>query len=442
MQTKFFLLSLGCPRNLVDSEVLTGALRAGRIRETSDVKNADVLIVNTCAFIRDAKDESIDAILEMASLKKKGAILIVAGCLSQRYGKALKKQIPEIDAVFGTSDFMKIPGYVLTGKKPAAGAIVSAKPGFLYDHTMKRSAITPRHFSYLKIQEGCRNNCAYCVIPKLRGPYRSRDFESVVEEAGALRAGGAMEIALVGQDTTLYGIDRYGEPRLAELLGRLAGVMKNRWVRLLYSHPANMTDAVIDAVASNGPVCDYVDLPVQHISEKILKSMNRHVSGKEIRGLIDRVRSKIPSVAIRTSVMVGYPGETDRDFRELVEFVKETAFDRLGAFVYSPEEGTPACLMKGRVPDAVKKARFDEILGVQQDVSRKNNARLMGRKFKVLIDEKSGEDENIYCGRTYMDAPEVDGICYVRSRRSLRPGAFVDVTVTDTLEYDLVGEAA
>lgn len=451
-RSKIFVLSLGCPRNLVDSEVLIGILKKKSFSITDDAGQASIYIVNTCGFIEKAKEESVDAILKLAAFKKDSKngkkILIVTGCLSQRYPVDLPKEIPEIDAVFGSSDFHKIPDFIMAATKPLATSrqfpvsesIVSETPDFLYDHKYKRDFITPKHFAYLKLQEGCMNFCSYCIIPKLRGPYRSRTMNSVLEEAESLKAGGVKEINLIGQDTTLYGMDLYSKPKLPEMLKKISKIMKGRWVRLLYAHPAHITDELISVIKNEEAVTKYIDIPIQHISDDILKRMNRKTTKKEITGLIGKIRKDIPGAAIRTSVMVGFPGETDKEFKELLEFIKEVKFEKLGAFTYSQEEGTPSYNYPGQVSELTKEARYDEILKTQQGISIKNNEKMLDKIFKVLIDAKDDKDNSIYYGRTYMDAPEVDGICYVRSEKAIGIGTFLDVRVTDTLEYDLVGE--
>jgi len=444
---KIFLISLGCPRNLVDSEVLIGILKKHGYILTEDAKEADIYIVNTCAFIEDAKRESLDTILELASYKNKGTAagggpktLIVTGCLSQRYPGDLKADLPEVDAFFGTSDFIKIPDF-LKKRVPRPGTFITKRPDFLYDHTLERSFITPAHYAYVKIQEGCVNCCSYCVIPAIRGAYRSRSFSSVLSEVRKLRMEQrCSEIDLIGQDTTLYGIDRYKKPRTAELVRKVSKIMAGGWVRLLYAHPAHLSDDLIDAIAEEGPVCKYIDLPIQHCSDKILKSMNRGVTKDDIIKLVEKIRGKIPGSAIRTSVMVGFPGETEHEFQELISFIKGMKFERLGAFTFSREEGTAAYNMPGQVPEREKNKRYDILLSAQKEIAASINSGYLGRICGVLIEEAENE-KGLYYGRTEHDAPEVDGGCFVRSAKKLKPGDFVKVRVTDTFEYDLVGES-
>ncbi|MCQ9206733.1 MAG: 30S ribosomal protein S12 methylthiotransferase RimO [Omnitrophica bacterium] len=441
MKPDIFIISLGCPRNLVDSEVLEGTLKSKGFRVVGGFRKRAIAIVNTCGFIEDAKQESIDIILELAELKKRGEIpcLIVAGCLPQRYRSNLTAEISEIDAIFGCSTFAKIPAYlesILKGRKVCE---VSNKPRFLYDHKTPRSVITPRHSVYVKIQEGCMNFCSYCVIPKIRGPFRSRSTESVLREMSSLKASGAKEISLIGQDTTLYGVDRYKNLKLAHLLKKASRIMKRGWLRLLYTHPAHYTDELIDVVRVEPSVCKYLDLPIQHINDKILKRMNRRVTKKNIISLIAKLRRRIPNLAIRTSMIVGFPGETEKDFRELESFIKEFKFDRLGAFMYSREEGTRAYNFKNQLSREEKSERLKRIMEIQKSVASENNRAYLGKTVRVLIDEKVRLEKGQYVGRTEHDAPEVDGNVYVRSARSLKKGDFVDVKIEDTLEYDLVG---
>lgn len=436
-----YLLSLGCPRNMTDSEVLLGLLEEKGFGLTSDAEGADVAIVNTCGFIQDAKQESIDIILRLAELKKAGSIkkLIVAGCLSQRYPKDLANDIPEVDGLFGTSDFTKIPDMIdtmFTGEKVRE---VSSSPDFLYDASYKRKNLTPDHFVYLKIQEGCSNRCTYCVIPDLKGPRRSRSFDSVVKEAKEILSRGKVkELVIIGQDVTSYGLDTSGKTELADLLREISALAGDAWVRLLYTHPAHFSSELIDVVAEKDNICRYIDLPIQHINDNILKRMNRRVDAARIRSLINELRSRIPGVTLRTSVIVGFPGETDEQFRELIDFLAEIKFERLGAFIYSQEEGTPAADFPDQVPEEVKRARFDEVMQLQQSISADKNAEHIGEVVKVLIDEES---RGRLVARSEMDAPEVDGNVFINSK-GLKVGDFVDVRITGSMEYDLIGEVA
>ncbi len=440
------MISLGCPRNLVDSEIMLGLLKKDGFRITEAISDCDAAIINTCSFIEDAKRESLDLIFQLVELKKEKKIrsIIVAGCLPQRYFKELKKELKEIDAFVGTSDFTKIPGIVRKTLNKDKVSEVSVTPSFLADHTLPRDLITPRHFIYLKVAEGCANNCSYCVIPKIRGTLRSRPIESLLSEAKQLsKRHRISEINLIGQDITFYGADLYGEPRLAEFLRRLLKLKLAKWHRLLYTNPEHYTNDLINIVKNESAVCKYLDLPLQHISDKVLKSMNRKITRKEIMNLIGRLRSRIPGLALRTTFIVGFPGETDNDFRELCDFIREIRFERLGIFEYSREEGTAAYQFKNQIPEKIKKERFDVIMKLQQEISKKINATYIGKELEVLIDETKHRKPNTvnhYIGRTEYDAPEVDGNCFVRSKRLHKAGDFVKVKVVDTMEYDLVGE--
>ncbi|OGW53706.1 MAG: ribosomal protein S12 methylthiotransferase RimO [Nitrospirae bacterium RBG_13_43_8] len=441
MKPDVFIISLGCPRNLVDSEVLIGELKKRGFRVIYKFKKNCIAIINTCGFIEDAKKESLDIILELADLKMDGSLscLIVTGCLSQRYPLELTKEIPEIDGIFGSSTFARIPEYLdrlLNGRK---AVVIDKKPHFLYHHRMNRSIMTPKHTVYVKIQEGCMNLCSYCIIPKIKGPYRSRSMGSVLKEIYSFRKSGAKEVNLVGQDTTLYGVDRYKGLMLANLLKKASPIMKSGWIRVLYTHPAHYNQQLIDIIKNGPPICKYLDLPIQHISDKILKRMHRRVTKKDIITLIEKLRKNIPGVAIRTSVMVGFPGESDRDFSELEMFIKEIRFDRLGVFIYSREEGTRAFSFGNQVSEREKHQKFNRIMEVQKNVSEDINRGYLGQTLRVLIDEKDFSCPTQYIGRTEYDAPEVDGMVYVKSQRKLNAGDFVNVKIEDVLEYDLVG---
>jgi ribosomal protein S12 methylthiotransferase len=441
---KIYLLSLGCPRNLIDSEVLQGLLAKKGFQLIEEAEGADIAIVNTCGFIEDAKQESIDAVLRLAEYKKQGKIgkLIVAGCLSQRYPEELIKEVGEIDGVFGTADFVKIPEMaqtILTGEKVRE---ITRTPDFLYDDSYERKLLTPGHFAYVKIQEGCSNRCSYCVIPDLKGPRRSRTIDSVLAEVKNLKAAhNVKEVVLIGQDTTSFGIDKSGKSELPELIKGVSSIMVGGWVRLLYTHPAHFEDELIETIADLDNVCKYIDLPIQHASDKILQSMKRRVSKSKTKGLIDKIRGRIKDVTLRTSVIVGFPGETESDFRELIDFLKDVRFEKLGCFIYSPEEGTEAVKFGGQVSEETKRARFDEVMKLQQKISLENNLKYTGKTLKVLVDEADGSDPGQFIGRTEMDAPEVDGVIYLRGE-NVKVGEFTDAKVTGSMEYDLIGEAA
>lgn len=426
----------------MDSEIILGTLRdVGTGFKIVDLpSSADIAIVNTCSFIEDAKKESIEVILDLIDLKKSGKIkgILVAGCLPQRYGKALQKELCEIDGFIGVEGFARLPKLIsdiADGKRIYS---VSRSPAYLYDWKTPRQILTPGHFAYVKISEGCSHKCSFCVIPKIRGRHRSRKIESIVEEARYLIGRGVKEINLIGQDTTLYGIDIYGRASLPGLLKRLAALKGARWLRLMYAHPAHIGGELISVISGEEHICKYIDLPIQHISDRILKAMRRGTSRRSIEGLLAELRGRIPGIAIRTSVIVGFPGETEGEFGELLDFVKEARFTRLGAFVYSEEEGTPAANAKGKVPEKEKLARWNEIMKVQQRISEEDNRIFIGREFEVLVDEKEGSGKGAYLGRTYMDAPEIDGLVYIRGS-GIKAGDLVSARITDTLEYDLVG---
>lgn len=439
------IISLGCSRNLVDSEVVAGSLKKEGFRITK-AASADLCVINTCAFIQKARDEALETILEAAEAKRAGRIkvLAVCGCLPQLYRKGLAVELPEVDIVLGTSDFPKLGSLVRARvrRSSARGIAISTTPRYLYTDRSPRIVSTPPHYAYLKIAEGCSNRCTYCIISRLRGPFRSRTIASVAAEATRLARGGVLrEINLVGQDTTQYGVDRGGSRELAALLRRLASIGPGvEWLRLLYTHPAHYDDDLIGAVAEEPKICKYLDLPVQHASDRILRLMNRRTTRSSLTGLIGKLRARIPGLILRTSIIVGFPGETERDFDELLAFVREMRFDRLGAFVYSREEKTPAARMAGQVDEKVKEERLDRLMKMQQSLSLNKNRQRIGSVVKVLIDEKSpgSRGKDGYVGRTQGDAPEVDGSVYV-SGPGARVGEFCDVRITDALEYDLIG---
>jgi len=406
------MLSLGCPRNLVDAEHLLGRLSSKGYSIVDDLKDAQTVLVNTCAFIEEAKRESIDAILELIELKKRGKLkkIIVHGCLAQRY-KNLKDQLPEVDAFVGT------PG-------PSREQI--------------RFALTPRHCVYLKICEGCLNNCSYCVIPRIKGPLASLDEETIIQKVRRLNREKISELNIIGQDITGFGVDLSGASQLTGLLKKIISNSPDiAWIRLLYLNPERVTAELLELIASCERVCKYIDLPVQHVNNRILKLMNRKITKQEILSLIGKIRKKIPGVCLRTSLIAGFPSETKEEFNELLEFVKEVKFDRLGAFIYSREEDTAAYSFKGQISRKLKQERFAAIMSAQQKIAAELNSKFLGKTIPVLIEEKQ---DDVYLGRSRADAPEVDGMVYVRSRRALKTGEFAQVKITDTLEYDLVGE--
>jgi len=370
---KVALTSLGCARNLVDSEVIIGSLKRDGFDITDADDGADICVINTCAFIRPAREESVEAILAASRLKKEGRIkkIVVAGCLAQLYRAKLAKALPEIDLVVGTGDIPAVSRLVRGLLKAKGPMAVSRRPSYLYDDRTTRVRLTPPHYAYVKVSEGCSNLCSYCIISRLRGSFRSRSIESVVREVKKLSDDGRLkEIDLIGQDTTLFGIDRHGKERFAELLKKICAVKnKVKWVRILYTHPAHYTDELISVVRGEEKLCKYLDLPVQHISDKILKRMNRHTTQGKITWLIEKLRSGIPGLVLRTSIIVGFPGETEKDFKELLKFLSETRFERLGAFLYSKEDGTKAARFKGQVPERVKRMRLAELMKLQQGIS-------------------------------------------------------------------------
>ena len=441
-KAKVGIISLGCPRNLVDSETLLGILKDKGF-EISELREADIGIVNTCAFIDEAKQESIEMILEVADLKKSGRLskLVVAGCLPQRYGKKLLETLPEVDGFIGCGDIEKISDLLANLSPKKAVSEISKTPNFIYSHSHPRFAMTPSHYMYVKISEGCKNRCSFCIIPDIKGDYRSRPIESVLAEVeDASRKSRISEINLIGQDTTLYGTDIYGKPKIENLLKRLSAFRGyKRWIRLLYTYPSHIEASLISLFADEESLCKYIDLPVQHISDRILKLMNRQMTKSNIYGLIDKIRKRIPGVTLRSSIIVGFPGETDGEFNELVEFVRDVKFERLGVFTYSREEGTPAYNYKDQISEKIKLERFNTLMALQKGIADSINKSFLGKTIDVLIDEKSEDSTDFYIGRPENDAPEVDGEVFVKGR-GLKPGDFVKVKITGTLEYDLIGE--
>jgi len=437
------IISLGCPRNLTDSEVMVGSLKALGLQVRDVAAGVDICIINTCSFIEPARKESIDTILEAARMKERGDIkyLVVCGCLPQMAGREIKLELPEVDMMIGTSDFPKLPQLIsklVAGKKKSR---ISNNLDYIYSEKSPRELLTPAHYAYVKIAEGCSNRCSYCMISKLRGNFRSRSVRSVVAEIDKLsRSGRLKEVNIIGQDITSFGKDRRSRAVLSDLLKAVASQDNSvEWIRLLYTHPAHYTDELIAVIAAQKKICKYLDLPVQHISDKILRSMNRHTKKRDIIELIKALRARIPNLTLRTSVIVGFPGEDDKDFEELLKFLHETKFERLGAFTYSREAGTAAARMKDQVPEAVKKARFEELMRIQKNISLEINRKHIGHTMKVLIDEKNPGEKESYIGRTEGDAPEIDGSVFV-SGANVRSGHFYDVDIKDALEYDLIGD--
>jgi len=454
---KILFISLGCDKNLVDSEVMLGLIREKGYEITNDEQEADIIVVNTCCFINDAKEESINTILEMAEYKKTGILkgLIVTGCLAQRYKEDIQNEITEIDAILGTSSYDEIVNVidlVLDGKKTVQMKELD------YSSSVKTTRIntTGGYFSYLKIAEGCDKHCTYCIIPKIRGNYRSIPMERLIEEANGLAQNGVKELILVAQETTLYGNDIYGVKSLPKLLKELCKIEGLDWIRILYCYPEEITDELIDVIKTEEKVCNYLDMPIQHASDNILKKMGRRTNKEELINIIEKLRINIPDIAIRTTLITGFPGETEEEHEELKEFVKEMRFDRLGVFTYSKEDDTPAAKMKKQIHKHIKKNRQAEIMELQQKIAFEHAKDMISKKLKVMIEGKLPPENitdqtnltevealslgNVYIGRTYMDAPNVDGCIFVKTRAELMSGEFVEVMVTDAKEYDLIGE--
>jgi len=442
---KFGMVSLGCHKNQVDAEVIVGQLKAAGHTLVSVGEDAEMVIVNTCGFIREAKEESIDAILEVASLRDSGSMkhLVVTGCLSQRYRPQLMREMPEVDAYLGVDEAADIAGIVESLVSGVLGEAQEAapEPGWIYSHDTPRTRFTPPHRAFLKIADGCDNRCAYCAIPIIRGPKRSRSQKSILEEARAMAAEGVREITLIAQDTTAYGAGRDGVSKLPALLGKLEKVRGIDWIRLMYAHPAHLTDDVLDVMAAGGKTLPYIDLPVQHINADILKAMGRTPGPDRIRSLLERIKKKVPDAAIRTSFLVGFPGETKEKFRELLRFVKEGWFDHAGVFKYSDEEGTRAAGMPRWVSDELKEERRAALMKAQSAVSLKKNRARAGNVYRVLVEGPSDETEHLLTGRAYFQAPEVDGTVYINDGYA-DTGEIVDVEITEAHPYDLVGRVA
>lgn len=433
-------ISLGCDKNLVDSEVMLGLLDAKGYQIVDDEALAEVIVVNTCCFIHDAKEESIQTILEMAEYKETGRLkaLIVTGCLAQRYQQEIQKEIPEVDAVLGTTSYDRIVQTVeeaLLGKGHMEIGALDVLPAV----EEKRLVTTGGHYAYLKIAEGCDKRCTYCIIPKLRGNYRSVPMERLLKEAKDLAGQGVKELILVAQEITLYGKDLYGEKSLHRLLRKLCKVEGIRWIRLLYCYPEEVDDELIQVIKEEKKICHYLDLPIQHASDEILKKMGRRTSKAQLKEIVTKLRDEIPDIAIRTTLITGFPGETNEQHDELKEFVDEMEFDRLGVFTYSPEEDTPAADMPDQVAEEVKEERQAELMELQQEIAFDQAEDMIGREVLVLIEGKVA-DEDAYVGRTYRDAPNVDGLIFVQTEEELVTGDFARVRVTGALDYDLIGE--
>ena len=451
---KVHILSLGCARALVDSEGLAGLLETAGHSVTEHLPSAECVVINTCSFIQPAEEESLSAILDAADLKRKGRLkrLYVTGCLPQkRRGERedLLKLLPEVDGFLGTGDLARLPELIELSIRASTGSARAASRFFVASpvSTLLFGAKSPRrrlgsqtHSAYLKISEGCDHACAFCSIPQFKGPHRSRAMEDVAEEAERLAEQGVVELNLIGQDSSYYGMDQYGKLRLPELLERLNRVDGIRWIRLLYAHPAHVTPALIAAIRDLPRVTKYLDVPLQHISDRMLAAMRRETDGTWIRRLVEALRREIPEIALRTTFIVGFPGETEEEVETLARFMQEARFERVGIFPHSPEPKTPAERMPNQVPEPVKQERLDRLMRLQQEISEKITQQWLGREVEVLVEESAGEDA-AYLGRTYADAPEVDGQVFLHAQERLRPGEFVQARVTDTTEYDLVAEA-
>ncbi len=439
---KILFVSLGCDKNLVDTEKMLGLLGSGGCHFTDDEEEADVIVVNTCCFIGDAKEESINTILEMAQYKENGRCraLIVTGCLAQRYQDEVLKEIPEVDAILGTSAYGQLGAVIERLLEKGEDHVTCFRDIDLFpETTAARRRSDGGCYSFLKIAEGCDKHCTYCIIPSLRGRYRSVPMEELVREAAELAEQGVKELILVAQETTLYGVDLYGEKRLPQLLRELAKIRGICWIRIQYCYPEEITDELIRAVKEEEKVCRYLDMPIQHASDRVLKRMGRRTSKAELKATVEKLRREIPDIAIRTTLISGFPGETQEDHEELLDFVDEMEFERLGVFPYSLEEDTPAALLPDQIPQKIKEERRDELMSLQQEIVFEKQRGKVGRVLEVLIEGRL-VDEEAYVGRTYMDGPNVDGLIFIHTDQELVSGDFVRVKVTKALEYDLIGE--
>lgn len=436
---KLLFISLGCDKNLTDTEVMLGLLASRGYEMTDDECEADIIVINTCCFIHDAKEESIQNILEMAEYKKEGSLkaLIVTGCLAQRYRQEILDEIPEVDAVLGTTAYDQILDAVdeaLKGQNSVRMEDLQSLPKV----EAKRQVTTGGHFAYMKIAEGCDKHCTYCIIPKIRGRFRSRPMEELIREAEELAEQGVKELILVAQETTLYGKDLYGEKSLPVLLRKLCKISGLRWIRVLYCYPEEITDELIRVMKEEPKICHYLDLPIQHANDDILKRMGRKTSKQELIDIVGKLRKEIPDICLRTTLITGFPGETQEQYEELYRFVSEMEFDRLGVFTYSPEEDTPAALMPDQIEESVKEERQAELMELQQEIAFEAAEKMVGKEVLVMIEGKVA-DENVYVGRTYKDAPNIDGLIFVETGVELVSGDFAKVRVTGALEYDLIG---
>ena len=436
---KLLFISLGCDKNLVDSEMMMGLLHDRGYEFTDNEEEADIIVVNTCGFINDAKEESINTILEMAKYKEKNLkALIAAGCLVERYKNEILQELPEIDAIVGTTAFDKICDVVddvLADKKHNELESINK----MCRPDVNRIITTGGYYSYLKIAEGCDKHCTYCSIPMIRGAYRSVPMDELVKEAEYLADNGVKELIIVAQEITVYGKDLYGEKKLPELLHRLCKIPGIQWIRLLYCYPEEITDELIETIRTEKKICHYIDMPIQHASDKILKAMGRRTNNAELRNIISKLRKEIPDICLRTTLITGFPGETEEEHKILLDFIDEMEFDRLGVFTYSPEEDTKAASLDNQVDEEVKLCRKDEIMELQQEISMDKSERLVGKEIEVIIEGKAS-DEDVYVGRSYMDAPSVDGYVFINSEEELMSGDFAKVRIVKAMEYDLIGD--
>ncbi|HTP50590.1 MAG TPA: 30S ribosomal protein S12 methylthiotransferase RimO [Anaeromyxobacteraceae bacterium] len=444
MATKLYMRTLGCPKNRVDSEIMLGTLSEAGFRLVVEPKDAEVIVVNTCGFIESAKEESIQAILSLARMKEEGRCrkLVVAGCLAQRYPEELARELPEVDHLVGTGAYAEIARIVSDAQ---AKRLVVPDPDFLHAASTPRVNSLPSHTAYVKVAEGCDNACAFCIIPKLRGAQRSRPVEDVLEEARVLAGQGTVELSLVAQDLTAYGQDLPGRVRLHHLLPELCRVEGIRWIRLHYAYPRDFPDALVDVIAREAKIAKYVDMPLQHSSDRLLRSMKRGRDAVFLRRLLAKLRDRVPGIALRTALIVGLPGETEDDFQDLLRFVEEERFERLGVFTYSREEGTTAAAMPGQVPEKVKRARREKVMALQQRLSRAQQRAMVGRRLDVLVEGRAEGTPHLLAGRHARQAPEIDGLTYINEfavpgEPVAYPGEIVTVEITEAGDYDLVGK--
>ncbi|MDO4392508.1 MAG: 30S ribosomal protein S12 methylthiotransferase RimO [Clostridium sp.] len=440
---KVGFVSLGCSKNLIDTEMMIGVFKNNGFTIVNNPQTADIIIINTCGFIEPAKEEAINTILEMAEYKKTGKckILVATGCLVERYKEELEKALPEVDIFLKYSDYAEEKGksaevFAKVLKKIAENIEVEKSELDFMD----RVITTGNNYAYLRIAEGCSNRCTYCAIPYIRGAFVSRKIEDILEEAEMLVKSGRKELILIAQDTSKYGVDIYGKPQLAKLLTELCKIKDLKWIRFLYTYPEDITDELIEVVKKEDKICKYFDMPIQHISDRVLKRMNRKCTGESIRKVIEKLRKEIPNVIIRTTVMVGFPGETNEDFEELYDFIKETKFDKLGAFSYSKEDGTPASRLKEQIHPMTKKSRYNKIMQLQKELSKQNEQKLLGRELEILIEDMSF-DKKYYVGRSYMDVPEIDGVAYIKNNTDQNLiGQYIKAKVVEVKDYDVICE--